>query len=357
MPSQKNQHYVPRCALRPFSLDTEGRAINTYILAAQSSVQNAPLKSQCSKDYFYGKDLKAEKALGDLEGHYARVLTLLTEGSNLSEADEDWLRLFTVIQSRRTERAVAEVAAFQESLVDTIFQDHADQRPPELTHQQLVALSMNGGLAMHDYARDLKFVVLRNKTPVDFIISDNPAMTTNKLAFEKWDDKSFGIINSGAILVLPLTPRLSALFFDIGIYSVSIPRGTRFVDVSSPTDIAAMNHFQHLNAHRSLYFSNWDDREAIAKQASAAARTSGEVKHEITTLIHDQSISGPGQAFRQGTEEEQSKSAELMIKGSVIHPAPAQWPSFLKYRPKPIMFSNETAVGFVRKEEYLRIRR
>jgi hypothetical protein len=91
MPSQKNQHYVPRCALRPFSLDTEGRAINTYILAKQRPVQNAPLKSQCSQDYFYGKDLKAEKALGNLEGHYAQVLSLLTQGNNLSAADEDWL--------------------------------------------------------------------------------------------------------------------------------------------------------------------------------------------------------------------------------------------------------------------------
>jgi hypothetical protein len=252
---------------------------------------------------------------------------------------------------------VAEVAAFQGSLVDTIFEDRAEQKPRALTQQQLVAMSMKGGLAMHDFARDLKFIVLRNQTSDDFIISDNPAMMTNKLAFEKWDDKSFGIINSGAILALPLTPRLSALFFDIGIYSVSIPQGTRFVDVSSSTDIAAMNHFQCLNAHRSLYFSNWDDREPIAKQASAVASASGKVRHEITTLIQDQTISGPGQAYRHGTDEEKSKSAAVMIMGSFVHPAPSHWPSFLNYRRDPITFNNGTAIGPVRKEEYLRSRR
>jgi hypothetical protein len=335
----------------------DGRAIHTYVLDAGRPVQNAPLKSQCSKDYFYGKDLKAEKALGDLEGHYARILSLLMEGSALNATDEDWLLLFTVIQSRRTESALAEVAAFQEGLNDVIFKDHPDQRPRPLAHAQLMGISMSGGVHMHDYARGLKFIVLRNRTAVDFITSDNPAMMTNRLAFEEWEDKSFGIINSGAILVPPLTPRLSALFFDIGIYSVSIPRGTRFVDVSDPSDIIAMNDLQCSNANKNVYFSNWDDKDAIRLKASACAKERAKVKHQITTLVRDHSIPGPGEAYREGTEGEESKSNELMVKGSVVHPRPPRWPHFLKYRPNPITFSNNTAIGYVRKEEWLHSRK
>src|ERR1700687_1259532 len=102
MPTQKNQHFVPRCALKPFTVRAEGRAVHLYNLDADRPVQNAPIKGQCSRDYFYGKDLKVENHLGNLEGHYARILGELVNGTNLTRADEDWLRLFTIIQSMRT---------------------------------------------------------------------------------------------------------------------------------------------------------------------------------------------------------------------------------------------------------------
>jgi Protein of unknown function (DUF4238) len=153
MANWKNQHFVPRCALKPFSLGTEGRAINTYVVEAARPVENVPLRTQCSRDYFYGKDLQVEKALGDLEGHYARILSDLIDRKTLGATDEDWLRLFSVIQSRRTERAITEIASVQEDFMKAAFKKSPDERPPVLTHQQLVTISMRAGLAMHERAR------------------------------------------------------------------------------------------------------------------------------------------------------------------------------------------------------------
>jgi Protein of unknown function (DUF4238) len=201
-------------------------------------------------------------------------------------------------------------------------------------------------------ARDLKFIVLRNRTAVDFITSDNPAVITNRFSFERGDKRSFGIINSGIILTLPLTPRLLAFYFDIGIYSVSIPRGTRFVEITDTADVVALNRLQCLHANKNLYFSNWEHRESVTKDAETAKKAREKITHEITTLVRDHSV--PGQAYREGSEEEQDESNELMIKASFVAPQPALWPGFLKYRPKPIMFNNNTAVGNARKEEWLR---
>lgn len=63
MASNKNQHFVPRCYLRPFTLDGNGLSINIFNIDRSRAIKNAPVKNQCSGDYFYGKDQKLERAL------------------------------------------------------------------------------------------------------------------------------------------------------------------------------------------------------------------------------------------------------------------------------------------------------
>jgi hypothetical protein len=353
MPAQKNQHFVPRCVLKPFSFQMEGRAINLYNLDAKRSIRGAPVKGQCSRDYFYGKDLRAENTLAELEGHYARIVDRLVDGHELTLTDEDWLRLFVVIQTRRTARAIAELNEFAIGVTNRAFKRKPDQRPRDMGHDQLVKLSVRSGIKMHDHARDLKFIVLRNQTEVDFITSDHPAMVTNKFSFEKLKEKNFGIGNSGIILVLPLSPKLAAFFFDIGVYTVSIPAGSRFVDVRSTSDVRAINQLQHLNAQKNLYFASWADCSSIAKNAAEVERIRSSSQHRFATLVRDHNK--PGEAYRAGTKEEELQSKEMIITASFHHPKPSQWPGILKYRAKPTTFTNGSAVGHLRKEEWLRI--
>src|SRR4051794_19306669 len=104
MPAQKNQHYVPRCALKPFSLNADGLAINLFNISRRQAIANAPVKGQCARDYLYGKaDLRREQALAKLEGQYSRILDQLSAGGPLPKKDKEWLLLFMLIQFRRTE--------------------------------------------------------------------------------------------------------------------------------------------------------------------------------------------------------------------------------------------------------------
>ena len=52
MADNKNQHYVPRVHLKPFTLDGEGLAINLLNIDRMKPISNAPVKNQCSGDYF-----------------------------------------------------------------------------------------------------------------------------------------------------------------------------------------------------------------------------------------------------------------------------------------------------------------
>jgi hypothetical protein len=351
---QKNQHYVPRCALKPFTLGGEGLAINLFNIDAARTIQNAPVKNQCSKDYFYGKDLRAENALANLEGHYTRIAASLMDERDLSAEDEDWLRLFVVVQTRRTESAIRDIEKVSTGVMDEVFKAHASQRPADLSHQQLVAHSMTSSLKLHDYCRDLKFVLLRNRTCVELITSDHPAIVTNRFSFEKLNDGSFGMSNSGIIMLFPICPTLIAMFFDIGVYTVSIPAGTRFVDLLSNDDIEALNALQHLHAHKNLYFSSWKDGGAISRQAETAQRARTRSKHKFTTLVRDKDAAG--NVFRTVPDGQKAEAKEMIVAASFGHPRPTCWPAVLKYRPKRITFSNGSAIGHVRKEEWLRRR-
>ncbi|AXW32869.1 hypothetical protein CJO88_05685 [Ralstonia solanacearum] len=53
--TNKNQHFVPRCYLRQFTIDRGNKAINLYNVERDRFIEGAPVKNQCSGDYFYGK--------------------------------------------------------------------------------------------------------------------------------------------------------------------------------------------------------------------------------------------------------------------------------------------------------------
>ena len=77
MPSNKKHHYVPRFYLKNFSCDS--RSISLFNIKAQKIVAEASLKSQCYRDYFYGKEPTIEKALGDMEVIAAQITRFIAQ--------------------------------------------------------------------------------------------------------------------------------------------------------------------------------------------------------------------------------------------------------------------------------------
>ena len=63
MADHKNQHFVPRVLLRPFT-----KGINLNNIRADQLIPDAPLKGQCARHYWYGEDGQLEAILSKLEG-------------------------------------------------------------------------------------------------------------------------------------------------------------------------------------------------------------------------------------------------------------------------------------------------
>ena len=214
MADHKNQHFVPRCVLKPFTLNNEDRAINLYTLRADRLVENAPIKHQCARDYLYGEDGVIEAGLAQIEGQYGAALDRVREGMD-TEADRSTLRFFAYLQLRRTEMAIQRLKASQEEMFEQIFGQEGPEHPSQ---NYYMVQSLKVCFDTKACVEDLKVCVVENRTGVEFVICDDPAIYTNRYAAEKVKREMFGVISSGLILGMPISPKLAILCYDGLVY-------------------------------------------------------------------------------------------------------------------------------------------
>ncbi len=351
MPNNKNQHYVPRCLLKPFTLNREGLAINVFNISRRRAIPNAPVKSQCSQDYFYGRDdLRAEKLLANLEGEFTTVLGKLQSGSSADEKDKYWLKLFALIQWRRTAAQLAEMRRYWESMHNAAYAPYPAQKPKDgLSDHDLMMISMQAGVEGIKYIEDLKVSIFRNLSSLEFIISDNPSVLTNRLHLQRWKQNRFGMSSSGAILSMPLSPELSFVAYDGAAYTSDRSRDG-FVDLRYDHDIRALNELQFLVAEKNLYFSPSQDYTAFADQIEEVS-AEREIAVPGTQVFIP--VEGSKGAYRSAKPGEEMTAKQMLLATSFRYPTPSSWPSKLRMREKVKTFENGSSVGHVRKSEWL----
>lgn len=355
MADHKNQHFVPRCVLKPFSLERKGLAINLFNLQRTTAIRHAPTKSQCARPYLYGADLELEKRLSELEGHYAQIIAKILSRTALSDADRTWLHLFAIVQWRRTARAIDEIRAFGTQLADAVFARHPEQRPVDnRTDHDVMMESIRMALRSVEYIGDLKLAVIRNQSNVRFVISDDPLVMTNRYHLQKLNTANFGLANSGCLLAMPVSPDALLLWYDRGVYTVPNASGSDDIPIKNANEANAFNEGQYLNAQHNIYFSVWDDRTAIEQHAVQTKDRRDSVKPKATVLVRDPKA--PGQSYRHGTSEEQAQAREGLVMASRFSPKPTAWPTIVKLRSKPQVYSDGSAAGPMRRAEWLRRR-
>ena len=251
MATNKNQHYVPRCHLRPFTQGSGDAAISVFNLDRKRLIPNAPVKKQCSKDYFYGTDERLEKAIQLIESGYGQALRELIQSSrSLTEGSKTILKTFWLFQHLRTEAAAVRAVQMADStrtLADFPQEDFS------FGIKEAVQIACRTfANSMHEID-DLKFCIIKNKTEVPFITSDNPAVLTNKwrLDKERSPGHSFGMGSAGMLALLPHTPKLFFLGYDGDVYSVPNERGV--VEIKNARDVIALNRHQLLQCAANVY--------------------------------------------------------------------------------------------------------
>jgi Protein of unknown function (DUF4238) len=89
---------------------------------------------------------------------------------------------------------------------------------PPPTLDDIMSTSMKACAEAQPLLTDLRVRIVENRTDIDFVTSDDPAIATNKWMSQKMNAEGFGVMSSGYILIMPLTPRLAVLSYDNRVY-------------------------------------------------------------------------------------------------------------------------------------------
>ena len=348
MASYKNQHFVPKCYLKPFTLRGEGRAINLYNIDRRGGVRNAPVKNQCSKDYFYGKDLRLEHLLREEEGLYARILEEIRQpGFRLEDGYKVQLRRFCYLQNRRTEAASQQAATFFSEVNDIAY---GEDTPAgwRATMQDAVLTGMKIFVETMHLLDDLKVCLIRNRTKVPFITSDDPAVLCNRwyLHDRRAKGMSGGVGSAGVLFFLPLTPDVLCVLYDGDVYSIEREGG--WVEAVKPSDIQAFNEHQFLACLANIYFADWEHLPLVDEAFAAVEMNRPSARHKVTVAVLD-SENDWGQRFKVVPRSEFKSQREGMIHLQSIQPSPSQWPSMIRWRAGKKIYSNGSGTGYVRR--------
>ena len=207
MATNKNQHFVPRCYLKAFSQNQEGKAINLFNIDRRELILNAALKNQCSRDYFYGDDQQLEDAIQSFEKPYGLVIQeVLQPGYKLTDEHKRFFKLFWLLQNLRTESASRRQVEIFEGVNSTVGMPQGFI--PSMKQAVLQAMCV---FAEHmDIVDDLEVCLVKNKSEIKYVTSDDPAIMANR--WHQFDRRtrgmSFGTGASGLLAILPLAENI-----------------------------------------------------------------------------------------------------------------------------------------------------
>lgn len=346
--SNKNQHFVSQTYLRWFGFHQESeevRAINLFAIGPRKVVGAASIKNQCSSDNFYGRNQAVEDLLHFFEGRYGAAMASLNRGA-IREAEVEALMQFLFLQSLRTSSQLEErlriIGEFAKLEI-------AGKRvreglpPPDKVReiqQQLLIFAKE-----HSIFADLCPVILINRTKLPFITSDNPSMFVNKLYSQRYGDSTGGLIQSGGIATMPLTPGISLLAYDTDVYR-SI--GTKSVfEVRSEADVNRLNELQVIRASNALFFQAEADADYVVRLYDAH-KGGRKAEWSMTQVFIRDGENERLERFRRLRPEDQNSLEPRLQSMSPILPAPGTWPSFIKIKMRPKGWTNGTIVGFIR---------
>ena len=346
MPAHKNQHYVPRCYMRPFSAEGEGKAINLHNISSARSVQGASMKNQCSAPYVYGKeDLRLEHALGQIETAYASTLRRIIAGQRTTGEDIGYLLAFMILQYSRTKAAMERLRSMITGVEREVRASTTARLPETDTSARAM---MIGSLGLYERAApavlDLRTCFLKNKSRVDFITSDDPVCFTSRF-HAKRGLQSFGIASAGALFFMPLSPRLLMLCYDPNVYSVT--RIGRVVETKAERDVEACNELQYLNALENVYFRDWIQMASIEGRSAAIRARRPSSRMRFSKFVEDGWASGGVQRYRRMKAGEHMERDSMVISTSPVHVFPEAWHSKVRFRRK-MKFVRDESGGYRR---------
>jgi Protein of unknown function (DUF4238) len=273
------QHFVPQFYMRNFSLDVERKTIALYVIDADKHVPTAAIKDQAYKNNMYGRT-GVEDRLSRLEGKVSPLIQAAIHKDvlpKLGSDDHHSLLTFVLFQHARTPQQAAGMNELQGKLVRAIARDFTDLKDEAdgitVNDRDAPVMALRMVSELLNFATDLRWRLVENKTPRLFITSDNPAVYYNQfLEKRKPLGSNTGLQSRGLQIFLPLGPRHLLMLYDGDVYRVGGRKHLEVhVKITQESSVEALNAVQAANAAEVLYFSE-DTSETHVREAIGKAR-------------------------------------------------------------------------------------
>lgn len=267
MNSPRIQHFVPQFFLRNFSFQDNGKSIGMFDLEKDIFRDSVAIRTQSAKDHFYGDSGKLEEWLGRLETKAAPIFKRMLDRQILPAAGSEehfHMLQFALLLDGRNPSRFKLLKEFHKLIEDTPSDMTGEKLPPILLPSLEWSCSPEGMLSaltdsegMIRELVDLQFKLLKNNTPIPFIISDNPLVIYNqlleKLSWTFMSQRNYGF--KGFQLFLPVSDSLTLIMYDANIYKVG-NRKERVLYIDDVGSVDQLNLLQLLNATTTVNFNH-----------------------------------------------------------------------------------------------------
>lgn len=268
---------------------------------------------------------------------------ILGMGSVLDDDARDLLRHFWLLQNVRTEAASRRAMEVSAGMLEVAADNPQGFR---MSIREAVQMSMHTFVTAMDTVDDVKLCLLKNKTSIPFITSDDPAVLANRWYVQKEPTQSFGLRSAGALLLLPLSPNVLCLGYDGDIYSV--PHQNGWASVTREADIHALNEHQLLNCRANVFFHDISHAPMLGGEVKRVTSSRLPARHRLHRAVLDQE-SGGYKRYRVVDRQLAAGDGEALIHIQNVQPRPVSWPSVLSWRHGGVAYTNGTGVGYVRR--------
>lgn len=228
MATQKKQHFIPKFILKNFSFHKQ---VYLYIVNKNKLLfKPVSYDSQFYENYFYGKDLRWEKLFSHHEATWSNLIQCVLTNKKISISDEDKLKEMVCFQTFRTKSYLNSCVNSSKDVLRHLLPDISSFYKAPYSNNKIEQMAtrlskqFNNAQTMKDSLdaikkdlpslNDLKLIVIKNKTPLSFILSDNPVIIYNFYQ----PNYGIGYQSAGILFIMPINTCTALLVVDPKMY-------------------------------------------------------------------------------------------------------------------------------------------
>ncbi|MDM1282785.1 DUF4238 domain-containing protein [Acinetobacter towneri] len=287
MAAKKNQHYVPQYYFRYFN--DKQKFISLLLVNDKRIINKCSISDQSSLPYFYG-DSEVEDKICIIENSNRIALNKFQDEKIIDKQQKKAILECILFQHSRTAKSRQLMkSAWQTIEAFTDFHHNVsnereakkwlqqnDLKSFEVNEKQwhLRQLSMLKNASWQ--LSDLDYLILNNKSELDFVFSDAPVVYLNPFMVDFKEKGITGTLSKGLIAAYPVSNKLLILLFERKVYNFD-PLINRLISKNKTLDadvelVKYFNYLQFLNAESCVY-SNQKESLEILKERSGRVTT------------------------------------------------------------------------------------